>query len=86
MKKKIIELQFKNSPKKYYFGSVVEIFDRWTKEELGGVIGSVMNVIRIAGWYENKLVYIRRIDVSVGYLLPDKTFINMEDLHFRKVK
>lgn len=86
MKKKIVELKFKKSKQKYYLGNIREIYERWTKDELGAVIGTVLNVIHLSQRYENNLIIIKYINAPLGYLLPDRKFINTEDLHFRKTK
>ena len=62
---KIIKVTFKDTGKTYLFRKYVDIFKKFTTDEIGGVLGSVWNSSALLGGrYENKKVLIEKLPYS----------------------
>lgn len=59
--RKVIHLYFKSSDMHYYFGSIANIFEFFTPEELGITFASLRNyVVSPTKPYENDKIIVRR--------------------------
>lgn len=67
MRKSIVKVIFKESGNYDYASTVNEIFERYSSDELGCVIGTVMNnMSKNSGFYENsKVKFVRITSASV---------------------
>lgn len=69
---KVIKVQFKGSREVYYFSSVAAIYDRFNKETIGVVIGSIWNQFHKRGFYEGAKVSIHAFPVQSKKRLRSK--------------
>lgn len=78
MRKNIIQFKFKEFPDDVQFcESVIDIFNKYGKERLGCVIGSVWNGISRKGYYSNKVVEIRRVPLIQAVRMEDGTIVEV---------
>lgn len=61
--KKIIKLQFKATGEEYYFSNVVSIYDKFDKQDIGVVIGSIWNQFNRKGFYDGAKVKVHAYPV-----------------------
>lgn len=55
---KVVKVKFKETGEEYYFTSYSAIYDKFTRDEIGVVVGSIWNRIKKEGKYENPKVVI----------------------------
>lgn len=55
---KVVKLVLKETGEEFFFTSYTAIYEKFTKEEIGAVIGSIWNRIKKEGGYENSKVKI----------------------------
>lgn len=62
---KLVKLTFKETGEEYFFGSYSAIYEKFTAFEIGAVVGTIWNTVRLTGGrFENDKVIIEKIGVT----------------------
>ena len=55
---KVVKLRFKETNEEHFFTSYAAIYESFTSEQIGAVIGTIWNRVRGRNLYENEIVQI----------------------------
>ena len=61
---KVVKVKFKKTNEEYFFTSYTAIYESFTKDDIGAVIGSIWNRIKKDGKYENSKVEIKSFPIK----------------------
>lgn len=65
MAEKLIKVTIKKTGKEHFFGSYSAIYDKFTNEDIGAVLGTIWNTVRLTeGRFENDKVLIEKVGVT----------------------
>jgi hypothetical protein len=67
---KVVKVKFKETNEEYFFTSYTAIYENFTKDDIGVVIGSIWNRIKKDGKYENSKVEIKSFPLRAKVRKP----------------
>lgn len=65
MAEKLIKVTFKETGEEHFFGSYSAIYEKFTNEDVGAVLGTIWNTVRLTdGKFENDKVLIEKVGIT----------------------
>lgn len=65
MAEKLVKLTFKTTGEEHFFGSYSAIYNKFGNEDIGAVLGTIWNTVRLTGGrFENGKVLIEKVEVT----------------------